>query len=306
MLATNLTELIWNDDLCGLLRLCDTDERVLKHGSDYDRFLAVCKALPLLQGHPLPSTLKCFFKERFDVALPTTSEQAAQIWRVVAQKLLETPVTVGDVIPAPQSAEAFVLPPLKTAKTLSFLQADALIDTAATSWQAWERKLQAALHDAEKQKNYHIKFFLSNEVSKQKPSLFHVNLTLQAIQKTYSDIALLHAQLFRFLCIECQKHNMTLILYVDPACTDAVRFLERMEATVGLARILAVTQSQNTRNYLLDFAKCNHQNHLKLAIDRSHYPSQTAFEREVTDIAKIYPLGYLTVIDGDVLQAFEQ
>jgi len=301
MHATNLTELIRTDALDGLLRLCGTEERVLTHGSDYDFFLAVCRALPLLCGHPFPKSLHCFLSEQFAITQPITPDSTAVIWRAVADELLLCP-TAFPVSIKPQPPEEWTLPQLNVQKEVSIWGADDLVNVAADSMQAWESELRTRFDARDGASR--ILLTLSERAAEQKPNPYRVRLSLQAKPRTSEDLALLRAQAVRFFCLAAKRHGEPLILRVGEDCRNPVGFLEWLEETAGLPSLL-VAASKKAFPPLLAFASRAHSLPICLAIDRARYPSRAAFEADVRELAESYPLGRLWVLDGARMERFD-
>ncbi|MBR3894702.1 MAG: hypothetical protein IKJ35_06090 [Clostridia bacterium] len=302
MHATNLTELIRDGDLCGLLRLCGTKEALLSHGSDYDFFLAVCRSLPLLKGHPFPESLQIFLKTRFGIAQPITIDHAAEIWRAVADALLMQPTAFPVKLALQKPAETR-LPPLQPQANAVLWRVDGKIDTVATSWEAWVRELREMLDEKERAGFSCISLHLSDAALAQKPNPYRVDLSLQATPRKNEDTALLASQRLRFFCIEAQRRELTLILHLDADCQNPIGCLEWLEKTVGLPSLLLVV-TQETCATFLPFAMRVHRAPVGLALDSTRYPSRAEFEKEAIALAACYPLGRLSVVDGERLSSF--
>lgn len=302
MLATNLTELIRTEELCALLRLCGVGEGALTHGSDYDFLLSVSKALPLLEGHPFPQRLHGFLEEHFAITQRLTPDTAAEIWHTVADALLTRPREFPADLHS-HTALSLSLPPLALQANAVLWRADALVNTKAVTWKDWEGELQTALEQKVESGASHILLTLTNEAAKQSPDPFHVGKSLENTAKSDDDRALLAAQLIRFFCVAAAKQGLTLVLSVRADAKNAVAFLERMERTVGLPPLTIVMRKELSPK-LLSFASRVHSHPVTLAIDRSRYSTDTAFEMATSVLARCYPLGRLSVLDGEYLKSF--
>ncbi len=303
MHATNLTELIRTDALDGLLRLCGTEEGILARGSDYDFFLAVCRAIPLLQGHPFPQSLQGFLEDRFAITQPLTADSAAEIWRRVSEMLLQHP-TAFPVSLESKALPEWDLPSLTEQKSTSVWRVGETVDTAATSWQVWEAELRRSLDERAKAGFSCVALRLSDAALGQRPNPFFVDRSLSASPRSDEDLALLCAQRVRFFCIEAQRRALTLLLELDGDCRNPIGFLEWLEQTVGLPAILAVATRGNS-DLLLRFAEREHRASVGLAIDLARFSDRATLEREVRALAECYPLGRLAVLDGECLERFE-
>ncbi len=63
-----------------LLRACGVDESIIRDGSDYDRFAALCAILPLCVGHPLRESITRTLQESTGLSIPLRAETAGAYW----------------------------------------------------------------------------------------------------------------------------------------------------------------------------------------------------------------------------------
>lgn len=302
MLAGNLTELIRTEDLCALLRLCGVEEGALFHGSDYDFLLSVSKVLPLLEGHPFPQSLHRFLEEHFAITQRLTPDTTAEIWHTVADALLTRPREFPADLHS-HTALSLSLPSLALQANAMLWRADGLVNTKAVTWQDWEGELQTALEQKMESGASHILLTLTNETARQIPDPFHVGKSLENTAKSDDDRALLSAQLIRFCCVAAAKQGLTLVLSVCANAENAVTFMERMDRMVGLPSLILIVNEENMQP-ILSFASRVHSHPVTLALDRSRYATDIAFERATSELARCYPLGRLSVLDGEYLKSF--
>ena len=303
MLATNLTELIWNVELKRLLRLCHTDEYVLEYGSDYDRFVALCKSLPLLMGHTYPAFLSAYLREHFGVTISPKIENADKIWQTVADRLLEAPMPVGASGFNPCSLSLDILPTLKTLERFSVLEADTLLDPCAKDWNTWKEELQLLFLGERKHGTSTVRVLLTDEICRQNPSKFHVDMALK--RRASDDRALLTAQLVRFFAEECQRINCRLLLELDACENHSADFLCRMERAVGLPSLYLIANNEFSLQNALLFAGMPHKNPIFLAVKCSEDITKEKFEAKIKALCCEYPLGNIRVIDGNEIKAFK-
>ena len=302
MQVTNLTELIWCEECSSLLRLCHTDERILSQGSDYERFLAICHAIPMLVGHPYSISLKLFLKERFSITLTPSPNTAAEIWHTVADQLLHMPLPTDASLPKVDEVPPIALPTLTTLEVLSFLDPVALLNSSAKDWEAWKKELEDWFSDFIKRDGNCLQILLTDDVCRQKPSKFHVDLALK--RRTAEAIAILTAQLVRFSLEVFQRNGQKLILEIDARQNDPARFLQTMERAVGLPPLYIVAKNEFSLQKMLSFASLPHKSPIFLAVKRSDDPPRASFEVAIRSMCRRCPLGCLRVIDHNKIKAF--
>lgn len=304
----NVTELIAREELARLLRLCGVEESVITHGSDYDRFFALCKVVPLLTGHPLLCKLRFLCARGLGVEEPLSVSNCAVVWQKTAQKLLETPLTpfllasrlMGDGHVAwlcqgelPQDLPQSVPP------VLFF---DDWIDTGAHDLDAWTRQIECAADAFCARGCDRVYLTLPASFHDIRPDPYHVQQALGKGERTQEDRCLLIAQAVRILCGLCREKKLALILSVDCDGEDVTSLLERTERDVGLPTLCWTATRTDTRDALLSLQARPHDNRWDFALELSRYPSSLALSYAVEEAASVYPLGRLQFISGCALQ----
>lgn len=287
MIATNITELIWNNEIGGLLRLCGAEEREIgRLASDYERFRSVCRAVPLLWGHPFPTAMASFLKDRFDVDLPLSPQNCDAIWRMAAEKLMFHPAEIGEGLCwNGVRAEPFQLPPLVLKEKVALFYGNSLTLTDADSWQTWQAQMRDTLNDFWKRFQGDVLFDLSKDACKCSPTLYHVERALRCDR----DPALLCAQTFRFLSEACQRQGKTIYLYAEDG-EESVTFLKQIERSVGLPKLIRVTRSGELCKEFLRFGAEIHPYPMRYATELG------ATNEKLLSLATCYPLGRLLIL----------
>ena len=100
-ILTNLTELIWGDEIVRTLRLCGRSEKEIgATASDFEKWNGLCQSLPLLQGHWLPQYLSFVLRTCFSIDTPATPENAHALWRETSEQLQDAPRTLWQALQA--------------------------------------------------------------------------------------------------------------------------------------------------------------------------------------------------------------
>ena len=89
MKKSNIAELMLCEAVESLLALCaDKSMQTNTSPSDYDRFLHLCRCLPLFYGHPIKESAKAYLKRYFEIDLPIIPKNAEKLWLLTAERLL--------------------------------------------------------------------------------------------------------------------------------------------------------------------------------------------------------------------------
>ncbi|MBO7273867.1 MAG: glucuronate isomerase, partial [Clostridia bacterium] len=90
---SNPIELFWSNDLCSLLRLCgEKEENIGERASDFDKFKAILRALPFLEGHPTRTWIETLFDKYFNLKELPQAENTSEIWKLLCDRLLKNPL----------------------------------------------------------------------------------------------------------------------------------------------------------------------------------------------------------------------
>lgn len=284
MELTNITELIYCDAIGDLLRLCGVDEREISaDASDYERFRALCHAVPLLTGHPLPCAIREALRCSLGLDLPLSPETCDDLWIACAERLAtETrrrPLTLSD----PDRVD-WKSPDWHIRQTAWVLDGTQLLDTQTETWDAWEREMRGRMDECCRADGaVVVRFSPDTDACGVIPDRYHVE---QALQKRETS-PVLTAQIFRFLAAELQRRGMTLWLDTDSCGADAVSLLTYAERCVGLPDMIWTCKTPDAFAALRDWQTRPHPSQIRFAV------RDGITDGELREIARAYPLGRL-------------
>ena len=305
---TNATELIWNDGVRDVLRLCGASERTVGNGaSDYEKFRALCEAYPMLTGHPLQNQIASVLSACLKINTLLSPQSCDAIWQTAAQMLLDVPTTPMDIIRNMHQGAAIrwlcednCLPEALPQDVEPVLYGNRLWMTTQVSRIAWEDDMRTSL-DAFCNAGCRLVFVrLDEDYTDRSPDVYHVEEALKVRKKSRADMDLLCAQAVRFLASECLSRKLSIILAADCGGRDAEALLERVENEIGLPALCWTASRAETRDKLLRFHAKPHQNTVDYALELSLYPSETERTLAIESAAARYPLGrlcFLTNLD---------
>ena len=292
---SNVGEMLWSDEVRGVLRLCGANERMIgEDSSDYERFLALAEAMPMLDGHPLKGYVASLLKDCFEIETSLDKSTCEEIWRKAAQRLLSEPIfEVGAASDMEQGKAVTVAHPSHHLSLTSAFSGLLFARTRAKSFDVWMREIESVVYDAVRSGCRYLFFGLPDAFCDVKPSLYHVNMTLHRGAREKGDLDLLYAQLVRCLSQVCQTHGLTLILQIETASEHIRSLMDRVEREVGLPTLIWSTPREDVRAEMLDFSAKAHKNPIFAAIRRTDYGSDDAFSQALVAWAKCYPIGRL-------------
>ena len=290
----NITEMLWSDELQGLLRICGAQEREIGDvASDYEKLCALARSMPLLKGHPITARVTAILRDCFAITKPLSADTCEEIWRVSGEALLQNPIsqitlaTDGDVS-LPTAEDLF-----QRFKQSSAFSALLFARTRAKSLDVWMREIESMLYDAVRSGCKMLFFGLPEAFEDRKPSIYHVNMTLHRGVQGKGDLDLLYAQLVRILAQVCQKYELALLLRVECHPDEVINLLSRVEREVGLPHIIWSTPRTDTRDELLHFSAKSHENSVFAAVFRADYQTDDDFIKALAEWARVYPIGQL-------------
>lgn len=282
---TNIAEPIRCEELTSLLRLCGiASTEIEESASDYTYLQAICKAIPLLQGHLFESE---FYRvlDRMQLRYTPNALDAEAIWKQSAEYLQRYGWN-GENTTMPTSPirdASFVW-----AKSASYplIDADPWLITRATNWTDWEKELLTHWESAFGGVNTpYVK--LSLTYSERVPSLYHVDRALCAQN---NNAQVLSAQLLRFLCAQCNKDRKTLLIEIGAQqATQLLKQLHRLEQSIGLPALILSFQTTEDFNVLRAFAEQAKETELCLGVPDIGEMPPVPFSA----IAAKYPIGRL-------------
>ena len=139
---SNPIELFWSDDILSLLRLCgEKEENIGERASDFDKFQAILRALPLLEGHPTRVWIESLVGEYFDLKELPTAEKAHEIWKTLCVCLLENPISPQKLVRGAWLCDALTVPNDLPKNVTLVLDANLLLQTNATTTALWSLEI---------------------------------------------------------------------------------------------------------------------------------------------------------------------
>lgn len=299
---TNVTELIWQEDLLRVLRLCGVAEREIgKDASDFEKWSALCRSLPLLRGHWLPEYLAFVLRSCFSIDVPVSPETTALLWHEVADALRREPMTLLQALQKQNGGEEL---PILTATP--FLEApptgatpvwdlNALLQTSAASWEHWRAEIAAGCRAFAKRGGRLLSLRLPAVDTFVAPNPYAVTTILKKKARTASDNFLLLSQILRELSLCPEAGEWRLVLSVEGQVAPLLALLSYV-ASCGVLPSLAVctTPSADLRP-LLSFASEVDAPPIRFGFSVADHPTPRALEQAMSDLARQYPLGRLAL-----------
>ncbi len=289
MELTNITELIRTEEICRLLRLCGIDERQIgADASDYEFFSALCHAVPLLMGHPLPHALDDALQSELGVTLPLSPDFCDTLWKACADRLLSMPrfqpltLTLSD-------APKWMPPKWYATGTHFVLDGSKLLQTKSSSWSEWEAEMQMELDLFCKSGGGVVSLSPDAAACAEAPNLYRVE---QLLRKGES-APMLTSQVFRFLVVELQKRNRMLWLDTALCGKQILNLLHYAERTMGLPSLIWTGTGHDTCQALWKWQSCAHDCEIRYAV------SDAVTENQLQAIARSYPIGRLWKLSSD-------
>ncbi len=307
---SNPADLLWTREVYTLLRRLGMKEAEIgEQASDYERFCALCRAIPFLMGHSLPK--KCDrLLSRFFGEMPHLAEQNADaIWKAVTEHLSQTPRRALDCLSEWNGAEpssvcisAEVLSQVAPVGIRPVLNGTTLPFDDVGTWGACKERFLQTLDVFEQMGGKAVFFQMNSVCCTVTPDLYHVEQALKGSLSHREREAYLSAQSLRFLCEEAQKRSFTLLLSVDADAEAAVRALQTMRNTVGLPELVWYADSLSNSIKLLQRLEQAQLYHARCALPTHVYPNEEELCGALQALASRYPVGELTVLCGGDLR----
>ena len=296
----NATELLWSDEWERLLRLCGIPEREIDgRASDYERFAALCRAFPLLDGHPMQFYLKSFLGAYFPTLPMPSSDTCVELWREIADKLLQKPCKPTDFLPSREPISCLMstlevpeLPP----SLLPMLNADLFLKDGGT-YRAWRERIGTVIQQFCQNGARAVRITLARTFAFVQPDLYHVELALKKPSSAEKDI--LTWQLFRELCEVCQSLSMTLLVEIHCQPQEAVALLRYAQKNVGLPTVNWSADPAAAREILAFQAEARGVC-MNWCLRSGEYLTEDALASAIKVAASCYPAGrlqFLTALD---------
>ncbi len=298
---TNPIELFWSDDLLALLRLCgEKEERIGERASDYDRFLALCRTLPLLEGHPTRAWIAAVLEKYFNLKELPTEETAPAVWRILCETLLQDPLAPKDLVRGVWLCDSLTVPSVLPKNINPTLNANLLLHTNTKTAAAWSAEIASVVAHFAANRCQKMVLRLQKGFDFVVPSRYHVDRALTLAKKDREAINLLTCQLMRELCIAAQQHNLLLVLICEEDPAALKRLLEYAEGNVGLPRICWSARAAREAHALLDFTAQAHKSEVFAAFSYENVMTQNELSDALGAWQVRYPVGrlcFLTACD---------
>jgi hypothetical protein len=298
---TNPIELFWSDDLCALLRLCGAKEEMIgERASDYDRFCALCMALPLLEGHPTRAWIASVLESFFNLKEIPTGETAPVVWKNLCQTLLENPILAKELVSGAWLCDALTLPRSIPEYIEPVLNANLLLQTNAKTAALWSSEISSAVVHFVQKGCQKIVFEMGKGFDFVIPSLYHVDRALSIAKKDHEAKNLLTCQLMRELCVIAQEKDLLLVLACDGNSSAVANLLQYCKDSVGLPRICWSVREAREAYTLLDFTAQANKNEIFAALAYENIMTQKELFDTLESWQVRYPIGrlcFLTVRD---------
>ena len=291
---TNPIELFWSDDLFALLRLCRVEEELIgERASDYDRFTALCGALPLLEGHPTRKWILSVLERYFDLSECPTKETAPVVWENICKSLLESPITPEDLVSGAWLCDALRVPSCLPENVPPVLDANLLLATNAKNISAWSAEIAETVAHFAANGCQKVVLRLQNEFDFTTPSVYHVNRALALSKRDREAADVLIAQLVRELSAAAQQYNLLLVLVCTENTTAAASLLRYVEESVGLPNLCWSTREARDAHALLSFCTRAHKNNVYAALPYESVMTESELFAAVESWQARYPVARL-------------
>ena len=294
---SNPIELFWNDDLQLLLRLCgEKEENIGERASDFDKFQAILRALPLLEGHPTKAWIASVFANQFDIKEIPTEQNAANCWKILCNRLFENPIPPQNFVSGAWLCDGLQTPNVLPQNIVPVLNANLLLQTNAKTLDAWSAEIASTVTHFASRGCKKIVLHFSNGFHFVSPSVYHVNQALNLEKRNIEIENLLMCQLMRELCTVALQYDLLLLLECDKNADNLTSLLAYAEENVALPRICWSVREAREAKALLDFSARIHKNEIFAAL-----PYESAMtERELLDVLASwqmrYPVGRLCFV----------
>lgn len=294
---SNPTELFWSDDLHALLRLCgEREETIGERASDYDRFAALCRALPSLEGHPARAWIASVLEKYFHLKELPTEDNTAAVWKTLCETLMQNPISPCDLVSGSWLCDSLTVPNGLPKHIMPVLNANLLLDTAVQTATAWSEEIEKtvshfAVHGCQK-----IVLHLPTGFDFAAPSLYHIDRALSLRKRDRETANLLLCQLVRELCTMAQRNDLLLVIVCKGNPSALARLLEYAEANVGLPCLCWSVCDARGAHALLEFSAQAHKNPIFAALPYNTVMTQTELLAAIEAYQVRYPVGKLSFV----------
>ena len=285
----DLTALLQSDSVDAIIGLCALSVgRDMPLGSRYDRFLALCRMMPMMNGHDEQARIRAILAKGFGIECDLSMQTADEVWMKTADILLFCPciptVTADDI------AQFYTSAPhsLPAASELPHLPTNLFLGDAS-SLEQWEPAI-LAWADAHAPNGFCVTLDANFDFCA--PNPYHVRLALGASVRTRDCVDMLMAQSLRILSPVLQERGGELRILADCRGEAVTGLLSYLEKHVGLPRVRWSTASEQTRECLLDFSLRPHECLISPALRCS---GQDVSRGEIDLYSRRFPAGLLVM-----------
>ena len=294
---TNPTELFWSDDLLALLRLCGVKEEMIgERASDYDRFLSLSRALPLLEGHPTRAWIASVLEKYFDLKELPTEETASNVWKVLCRSLFENPLSPKDLVGGAWLCDSLTVPNTLPENITPVLDANLLLTTSAQNTAEWSVEIANTVTHFAAHGCQQIVLHLPSNFDFIVPSIYHVDRALTVPKKDREAENFLVCQLMRELSAAAKKNHLLLVLVCDENPNAAERLLQYVKESVGLPRICWSVREAREAHELLNFTAQAHNTDILAALSYDGVMTTSELSAAVESWQMRYPVARLCFV----------
>lgn len=298
---TNPTELFWSDELLALLRLCGAKEEMIgKRASDYDRFLSLSRALPLLEGHPTRAWIATVLGKYFHLAELPTEATAPTVWKTLCESLLQKPIAPQDLVSGAWLCDGLTVPSGLSKHIIPVLNANLFLQTEVKAATAWSAEIASVVAHFAKSGCQTIRLFVGREFDFVSPSPYRVDRALSLAKRDLEATNLLICQLMREICTAAQEHELMLLLDCAKDSSALARLLEYAEGSVQLPRLCWSVRRVCDAAPLLAFCAKPHKNEILAALSYESVMTPDELSAILASWRVRYPIArlcYLTARD---------
>lgn len=297
---TNPAELIRGDALYRLLSLCGADDK--QNGasaSDWELFSSFCRAYPLAVGHPLARSVAELFRTRFDITELPCEDNRMRLWNAMVDRLEVCPCVATEVLPSEVGwlCDGLELPDVLPNRLMPVLDGNLLLHLPVGSRETWCSEIGDTVRSFARSGCRECVLRLDADFSFCKPNLYSVGEALKKKKRTWEDVCLLTAQLFRELCAVASEEDVAILL--ETHCSHTVtELLDFADQSVGLPNLYVSADDRRTRDAVIDRMSRQHRNPIAFVIRHADVPSDFELVRTLEDLSGRYPLGRLCLVGG--------
>ena len=294
---SNPIELFWSDDLCSLLRLCgEKEENIGEGASDFDKFKAILRALPLLEEHPTRAWIIALFDKYFNLKDLPCAQKAPEIWKILCDYLLERPLAPQDLVKGDWLCDDLSVPSELPKHVTPTLNANLLLETTAKKATDWSAEIAATVSHFKENRCQKIVLQLPDDFAFVLPSIYQVDRALSLSKKDREATNLLICQLVRELSTVAQNEDMLLAFVCNSNPDALVSLLKYVEESVGLPRVCWSTRAAKEAHTLLTFTAKPHKREVLAALPYEIVMTNDELSSAIKSWQVRYPIGKLCFV----------